>query len=204
MKTPETMAAEVKLAFETIYRDSMSGLPIVNPILDVDCIGFTEHEGRVVGVIVSPWLMTLAVFPRDDEDWTAVAIGTKKSFSFPSRDYNFLANEIEDIGPYYGFALHSPMHEFEHHPHAVASAEAFMEVLMIENENAEDELDEERLALFLAGEDMETIKQKECASKNAPVDGAVTLEETAPKEMGRREFLSGGVRSSGSRASMGV
>ncbi|MCW8916983.1 MAG: [NiFe]-hydrogenase assembly chaperone HybE [Magnetovibrio sp.] len=194
MKTPDQLAVEVKQAFETINQESMAGLPIVNPMLEVDTIGFLEHEGRNVGIIVTPWLMTLAVFPGDDDDWRDVVVGTKASFEFPARKYDFLANEIDGIGKYYGFALYSPMHEFEHQPHAVASAEAFLEVLMVENENAENELDEERLAMFLAGEDMETIKQKECAKSNPVVDGETTLSDAAPKEIDRRAFLSGGFR----------
>jgi len=196
MKSPETIAAEVKQAFEKINRDNMAGLPIVNTALEVETIGFTMHEGRTVGVIVAPWLMTLALFPGDDDDWSDVQVGTKQRFTFPSRDYKFMANEIEGIGIYYGFALHSPMHEFESQDHAVANAEAFMEVLMVENENAEDELDEERLALFLQGEEMASIKQKECASARPPTDGAVTLVGQSDKAISRRELVRGGLRPS--------
>ena len=197
MKSPETLSAEVKQAFQKINEESMAGLPIVNPMLDVETIGFMEVEGRTVGIIVTPWLMTLAVFPGDADDWSAVQVGEKRKFAFPSRDYKFTANEIDGIGTYFGFPLHSPMHEFEHQEHAIANAEAFMEVLLVENENAEDTLDEDRLAMFLQGEDMETIKQKECAAAKPATDGIVTLTDKGGKPLGRREFLSGGVGRSG-------
>jgi [NiFe] hydrogenase assembly HybE family chaperone len=198
MKSPEQLAAEVHHAFDVIHRENMMGLPIVNTMLEVETVGFMEHDGRIVGIIVTPWLMTLAVFPGDDEDWSNVTVGTKRSFTFPARAYEFMANEIDGVGPFYGFALHSPMNDFEHQPHAVAGAVAFLEVLMVENEHLEDELDEKRLAMFLDGETMESIKKKECAAANPVVDGEATLDKTVPKEMGRRAFLSGGVRA-GSR-----
>ncbi|MEG3619217.1 [NiFe]-hydrogenase assembly chaperone HybE [Magnetovibrio sp. PR-2] len=206
MTTPEQLSADVQKAFQAIYDNSLKGLPIENPVLEVEAIGFTEHDGRIVGVITTPWLMTLLVFPRADEDWSNDKVGTKKEFPFPAREYECLANEIEGVGPYYGYAIYSPMHEFEHHPHAQASATAFMEVLMVENPDPENSLDEKRFKKFLSGEDMDAIKEEElvaakCASSkcaDAPVDGAATLakEQSGPKELSRRSFLSGGVRNS--------
>lgn len=194
MKNPQQLAAEVKDAFEKINREQMAGLPIINAMLDVDVVGFDCFEGRTYGVIVTPWLMTLAVFPGAADDWSSVSIGEKRKFPFPARDYEFMANEIDGVGTYFGYALYSPMHEFDHHDHAVAGAVAFLEVLMVENENAENELDEERLALFLQGEDMETIKQKECAAKNPVVDGEVTLQAVAKEPIDRRQLLRGQFR----------
>jgi [NiFe] hydrogenase assembly HybE family chaperone len=191
MKNPTELAAEIKDVFDKINREQMAGLPIVNPMLDVDVVGFQEHDGRTIGVITTPWLMTLAVFPGDDDDWSDVKIGDKRKFPFPARDYQFLANEIDGIGTYYGYAIYSPMNEFDHHDHALAGANGFMELLMIENENAENELDEERLALFLQGEDMESIKQKECATKNPVVDGEITLKTAIKEPLDRRQLLRG-------------
>ena len=206
MTTPEQLSADVQSAFQAIYDNSLKGLPIENPVLDVEAVCFTEHDGRIVGIITTPWLMTLLVFPRNDEDWSDVKVGTKKEFNFPAREYECLANEIDGIGMYFGFAIYSPMHEFEHHPHAVASAEAFMEVLMVENPDPEGSLDEKRFKQFLSGESMEDIKAAECEkadscestcpSSKAQVDGASTLDSKGPKELSRRAFLSGGVRNS--------
>jgi len=191
MKTPQDLAVEVKEIFTKINDENMAGLPIVNSRINVETLGFQEHEGRNVGIILTSWMMSLAVFAGKGDDWSDVKVGDKKSFSFPARNYEFLANEIEGVGIYYSFALYSPMHEFEYHEHAVAGADAFLEVLMVENENAENELDEERFAMFLAGEDMETIKQKECAAKNPVVDGEVTLGEAKNASINRRELLRG-------------
>ncbi|MCW9035699.1 MAG: [NiFe]-hydrogenase assembly chaperone HybE [Alphaproteobacteria bacterium] len=191
MKNPQDLAVEVKEIFTKINDESMAGLPIVNSKINVETVGFQEHEGRTIGIVLTSWMMSLVVFSGKDDDWSDVKIGDKKSFSFPARNYEFLANEIEGIGIYYSFALYSPMHEFEYHDHAVAGAVAFHEILMVENENAENELDEERFAMFLAGEEMETIKQKECAAKNPVVDGEVTLKEVKNEPINRRELLRG-------------
>ena len=135
--------------------------------------------------------MTLAVFAGEDDDWSGVKVGDKKSFRFPARSYDFLANEIEGIGIYFGFAIYSPMHEFDHQDHAIAGADAFLEILRVECENPENELDEERFAMFLAGEEMETIKEKECSAKKVAVDGATTLTDVEIQPIDRRQLLRG-------------
>ncbi len=194
MTEPTHLAVGIRAAFEEISCTSMAGLPIVNPMLEVAAIGFASHEGRPYGIILTPWMMSLAVFPGDDEDWSAVQVGDKREFHFPARAYEFLANQIDGIGTYYGFALYSPMHEFEYQDHAVASAEAFLEVLMVPNEDPDAEVDEKRLAAFLDGEDMESIKQRECAAAQTAADGAVTLSDEAREPLNRRQLLSGNLQ----------
>ena len=41
----------------------MKGMPIYNPTLAVEAVGFREHEGRQAGVMVTPWFMNLTVLP---------------------------------------------------------------------------------------------------------------------------------------------
>ena len=191
MISSQNLVSDVKDIFLGINRDSMAGLPIVNARLDVETIGFTEFEGRVVGVIITPWMMSLAIFPGEGDDWTDKKVGQKQSFNFPSRPYDFKANEIDGLGIYFSYALYSPMEEFEHQDHVIACATAFMETLMMEIDEADDVLDEERLEKFLAGEDMQSIKQNECAAANPVVDGEITLRDKMPESIDRRSLLRG-------------
>ena len=41
----------------------VKGMPIYNPTLAIEAVGFREHEGRQVGVMVTPWFMNLTVLP---------------------------------------------------------------------------------------------------------------------------------------------
>ena len=45
----------------------MKGMPIYNPTLAVEAVGFREHEGRQVGVMVTPWFMNLTVLPSETD-----------------------------------------------------------------------------------------------------------------------------------------
>ena len=39
----------------------VKGMPIYNPTLAIEAVGFREHEGRHVGVMLTPWFMNLTV-----------------------------------------------------------------------------------------------------------------------------------------------
>ena len=76
---------------------NMQGLPMYNAALSVEAVGFREHEGRLVGVIVTPWFMNLAVLPcpADLEAWRK---GSPARVSFPSGEYEFMVGDAGDNG----------------------------------------------------------------------------------------------------------
>ena len=193
MRSPQDIAGRFKDAFTRIHHEEMEGIPILNPMLSVETVGFRDYEGHCLGVLVTPWLMNLILVPAEGE---GIRVGDKRTFEFPSQNYDFTANEVDGAGTYYAYPIHSPMHEFHYQEHAIAKAEAFLEMLMVEID-PEDRLDEKRLARFLGGEEMEEIKCGECAGP-AQVDGEVTLGQSAdsPSRVNRREMLRGRFTSS--------
>jgi [NiFe] hydrogenase assembly HybE family chaperone len=102
---------------------SMKGLPIYNPTLAVEGVGFRDFQGRQVGVIVTPWFMNLTVLPAaaDRETWRK---GETTRLAFPSGAYDFVVSEIEDVGPIGTCSLFSPMLDFADHEAARVAAQA--------------------------------------------------------------------------------
>ena len=109
---------------------NMQGLSMYNAALSVEAAGFREHEGRLVGVIVTPWFMNLALLPSpaDLEAWRK---GTLARVSFPSGEYDFMVGDAGDSGLIATCSLFSLMHEFADHAAArdaaLAAAEALFE-----------------------------------------------------------------------------
>ena len=103
---------------ETAFRAAalrMQGLPIVNPALEVEAVGFAPWEGSWLGVMVTPWGMNLMLVPGEPGSWQPLALGAKRRYRFPAGDYEFIGAHDATIGEYQVCSLFSPVHEFEDH-----------------------------------------------------------------------------------------
>ena len=153
-------------AFNRIRHTRMTGLPFLNPALHVEAVGFRPWENRVVGVLLTPWCMNLVVFPGADKDFRTLGADVQQTWVFPSGDYDFMGGEEMECGPFHFCSLFSPMAEFDDQGAARATAEAVLDALFVEDEEARSKrLKEQREAAQLKGE---------------------------PAPLSRRGFLSGG------------
>ncbi len=150
----ERVATRVTQAFERIHREQMAGLPLLNNALSVAALGFQEFEGRTLGMLVTPWMMSLLLFPGQQDNWDAQALGSKHQISFPSGNYRFMVNAIDGLGVCQMHSLHSPMHPFRSQEDAVARATAFLNTLLVVPPGGVpyDPVDEELLGKILRGE----------------------------------------------------
>ncbi|MEW8014924.1 MAG: [NiFe]-hydrogenase assembly chaperone HybE [Candidatus Sedimenticola endophacoides] len=145
--------------FERILREQMQGIPLLNHRLRVETLGFQEWRGRVVGIVITPWLMNLVMLPGEGDDWESLELGDKQPQEFPSTTYRFMVNEIDGIGRCQTHSLYSPMHEFLSQEHALAAARGFLDTLMVERERSEEErVDEALLGRILRGEETPEVE----------------------------------------------
>ena len=101
----------------------VKGMPIYNPTLAVEAIGFREDQGRHTGVMVTPWFMNLTVIPSADELQTWID-GGKVRLSFPSGAYDFTVYDLPEFGLIGYCSLFSTMTEFTDHEAAQLAAQA--------------------------------------------------------------------------------
>jgi [NiFe] hydrogenase assembly HybE family chaperone len=106
----------------------VKGLPIYNPTLAVEAVGFREHEGRQVGVIVTPWFMNLTILPSSADLATWVDGGTAR-IAFPSGQYDFVVGDLHGIGLIGTCSLFSTMTEFTDHEAAQVAAKSVADAL---------------------------------------------------------------------------
>ncbi|MCW8931422.1 MAG: [NiFe]-hydrogenase assembly chaperone HybE [Gammaproteobacteria bacterium] len=159
MKTivdPQDAADTLLQTFEHILQENMQGIPILNNKLQVQTLGFQKFEGRIIGIVITPWLMNLIMLPNEDDDWNELELGKKMPIKFPSSSHKFMVNEIDGIGKCKTHSMYSPMHEFSSQDHAVKVAQDFLNGLIVEREPTVEELvDEDLLGRIMRGEEID-------------------------------------------------
>ena len=204
MNDPKAAAERIAETFSRIHREQMAGLPLLNEALAVETLGFQVYQGRVIGILITPWMMCLVILPGEGDHWEDIPLGHKQAHRFPSGTYKFMVNEVENVGRYQAYSLYSPMREFATQGQAVAAAEAFLEGLMtLSDHGAEVLADEELLGRIMRGEETPEIDMDELDSgrlverDHSPAarlaDIKVKVEETP---ISRRELLRGRLRES--------
>jgi [NiFe] hydrogenase assembly HybE family chaperone len=103
--TPEDIGARLQVVFEGIHRHRMAGLPFLNPALRVEVIESPYRGAEWLGVLITPWLFNLMLLPRDSRDWQGMQQGSKKTWRFPSGDYDFVTGYEPDLGLYQSCVL---------------------------------------------------------------------------------------------------
>ncbi len=101
----------------------MEGLPIVNAALAVEAVDFAPWQGHWLGVLVTPWFMSLVLAPRDVAAWQPLAGGAKRPYRFPAGIYDFIGGTDAIPGDYQMCSLFSPVLQFDDQETARAVAQ---------------------------------------------------------------------------------
>ncbi len=104
---------ELVAVFAEIARTRMRDVPICNPQLAVEAIGFQRRDdGHWAGAMITPWAINLLCLPGNADTWPTEAACAKYVWSFPSGDYEFTVAEEARLGVYHLCSLFSPALEF--------------------------------------------------------------------------------------------
>jgi [NiFe] hydrogenase assembly HybE family chaperone len=99
-------------AFEHIARTRMRDLPVVNARLMVEAVGFRAlGVDEMLGVLVTPWFMSLVWLPRaqvDDER----AVGSTRKLQLGALSIELIFAHEAVVGQFASCSLYSPLHEF--------------------------------------------------------------------------------------------
>jgi len=117
------VARRLEIAFGNVARTRMAGLPIVNPRLRVEAVGFDEWEGQWLGVLVTPWSINILLLPGRGP-WPRLPTGTERFVDLPAGRFRFIAAFDAAIGEYHACSLFSPALEFADHEAARTAAQA--------------------------------------------------------------------------------
>ena len=189
---------KLETVFRCIERERMRDIPICNPALQVEAVGFSEWEDYYLGVMVTPWFMNLMLLPVSSDDFENVNEGCKQVHIFPSGRYEFISAREPGLGPYQVCSLLSPMFDFKDHQTAIEMAKIVLDEMMETRNRDTISTHEKTIIKIWRGEqdvEKEDIENKEVTEKIQITDVQTlesSLEQKLTTPISRREFLSGG------------
>lgn len=128
--SPIPRIAALEARFRHIGEMTMRDLPLYNPSLVVEAVGFGVHEDGWIGILITPWFMNLIRLPQAPAPMQMAAIGRKVKVALPSGERELMQGGDEVIGAYQSLSLHSPMFAFETREAARQEAEQRLADLM--------------------------------------------------------------------------
>lgn len=116
-------AAQLEAVFRDIERTRMAGLPILNPALAVEAVGFRSWQGHWLGVLITPWFMNVMLLPGAEADWHNVAEGKWTVWRLPAGERRFYSIVESALGEVHAHSLYSPVSRFSDQDSARAEAQ---------------------------------------------------------------------------------
>jgi len=114
--------------YRRVETERMQGLPLLNPALRVEAVGFrlAEEDASVAeGVLITPWFMSLLRLPLAVEAHSG-RVGRKRILPFGSERFEFIGAHDPALGFHEACALFSPMGGFHHQDQTRETAEAVL------------------------------------------------------------------------------
>lgn len=198
----QTLVARLEQGFHRIQHKRMQGLPMLNPALAVECVGFrpwpADSDQGYLGVLITPWFMSLVGLPCEADQWPDKRVGDKLTLAFPSGSYEFILGDEPGIGRYLSCSLFSPVFEFDSQQAAVATAEAVMTGLMDEDNREPLSMREREIERIWLGDQPEPDFPSDQELLETP-----SLEDRLEQPLSRRDLLRGRVLGHGDAAERG-
>lgn len=127
----ETNPADaVEQAFFRVLRERMADVPVCNHALSVEAVDFQRWNGHWLGVVVTPWCMSVLLVPGKADDWETAGDNQRRFVRFPVGDFALLGSDEEELGEFQSCSLFSPMAQFENQAQAVMTARAALIALL--------------------------------------------------------------------------
>ena len=122
-------AAALERAFEAVRRERMEGVPMLNPTLAVEAVGFRPWREHWLGILITPWFMNLVLMPRVSAAWQPIGERESRHHVLPGGVFEFIGGREATLGDYQACSLFSPMFEFADQREARATALAALDAL---------------------------------------------------------------------------
>lgn len=117
-------------AYRRIGEQRMQGLPIFNQRLEVEAVGFTQWDGHLLGVLITPWFMNLVLLPGEQDDWSELASGTSAAWELPAGEYEFTVNPDTATDVHQSLSLFTTVTDFPDQQTARAVAQEIMDRIL--------------------------------------------------------------------------
>lgn len=122
--------------YRRVQHERMQGIPLLNPALSVEAIGFvraageadgTDAPGIAEGILITPWFMSLVRLPLPVEPHLG-RVGRSRVHWFGCERFDFIGAHDPEVGFHETCALFSPMADF---PSQTLARETAIEALAV-------------------------------------------------------------------------
>lgn len=100
---------EMQAALVPVAAGEMHDLPFVHPQMPVYVTPCTLFEGQWLGSVVTPWMLSLLIFPGPQQYWPRRKVGERIGLQLPYGEMTFTVGELPGIGQYLSCSLMSPL-----------------------------------------------------------------------------------------------
>ena len=121
-------SARLREVFSRIQAERMADVPLLNPALTVERVGFRLWQDSWRGVLITPWSMNLLAL-AGVTPFAPLGAHAVDSLTLPDGAVDFHGAFEPALGHYRQASLFSPMWQFAHQDAARATAEEVMNLL---------------------------------------------------------------------------
>ncbi len=119
--------ALLEVHFREVEMTRMRDVPILNPALQVEAVGFQPIHAGCLGVLITPWFMNLVWLPSVER---GADMPDSPLLTLPSGEYECQPNYAPTVGAFYTCSLFSPVLQFESQAAAVLTAREVMKLML--------------------------------------------------------------------------
>ena len=193
---------QLESAYRDIYQQRMQDMPVCNPVLRVEAIGFREWGEFYFGIMLTPWFMNLMLVPQIREKLVDINEGAKQLHVFPSGRYEFICGQEAGLGKYLVCSLFSPMFDFQEQQIAIDTANSVIDEMMQADNRDTISTHEKTIEKMWHGEqegvtDASATPDTLAAAENFTATSEPELQRETGQAMSRRDFLRVGRRPRG-------
>ena len=87
----------------------MQALPFFHHDIECFCPKFALFEGQWVGLVLTPWMISVVILPGPQQTWEARELGDKITVQLPYKALTFTVSGVETVPQYLSCSLHSPL-----------------------------------------------------------------------------------------------
>jgi [NiFe] hydrogenase assembly HybE family chaperone len=98
--------------YRDIVQPRMNSLPMYNPALTMEAIGFRPHDGRFCGILLAPWFMNLVALPGESDEWSGLVPGKTFKMVFPGGEYELMLSLPDGLTPHLILPLFTTVLDF--------------------------------------------------------------------------------------------
>lgn len=107
---PDNPENLIKQAFQLVAQtEDMVNLPFFHKGIEISAISFQLFEEQWLGMVLTPWMMSIFILPGPNQVWPKRKIGEKLGLQFPKGNALFFVGELEGLGQYLSCSVMSPL-----------------------------------------------------------------------------------------------